>query len=262
MLNPFGLRVALTGSAMPGRLLPTRVKLGIPRTIGLCIRLGAVLSVALGVAAPVALAALPEQHPERLRFAVSVDGRNLGTHEFSFNTTAAGLEVVSTARLDFRIAFISLFKYRHESRELWGDRCLHSFSSTTNDNGKRYRVSAAAASDGLHLERELPSGKAAAGERLFANERSYCAATFAYWDIDRVRNDSLINAQTGELTAIAFEELDQETVDGEQRRHVVLRPANAPPIHLWYSAADDRWLRLENETEDGLLIYTAVPLTN
>ncbi|MEM6710309.1 MAG: DUF6134 family protein [Pseudomonadota bacterium] len=188
---------------------------------------------------------------EAYRFEVSVGGRALGVHAVDIQRTDHGSQVTSRTNLKYRLAFVTLFRYEHESVELWRDGCLGRLTSQTNDNGKRYAVTTQAGSNPLLLERSNPTGSS---ER----RAEPCPSTFAYWDPKLLDKGTLINAQTGDSEAVVLEDRGIERIDGEALRHRLLKPANGEAIHLWHRESDGRWRRLASETDRGTLLYLAL----
>ncbi|MEM1436993.1 MAG: DUF6134 family protein [Pseudomonadota bacterium] len=214
------------------------------------------LTLLAGAASAAGTADDGERIPAPLNFNVSLNDRSLGSVSYRFKAVDAGIEVNAETRLDFRLAFVSLFKYRHAVREIWRDGCLSELESSTNDNGDRYAVAAERQAAGLFVRRTLPDLEAGAEEALLEAD---CHATFAYWDPELLKHQQLLNAQTGKLEPVTVRDLGIETGAGEAQRHLVVDLASAPDIHLWYRASDQRWQRLENEVPRGTLTYTVQP---
>jgi hypothetical protein len=167
-----------------------------------------------------------------LHFDVFFDEKRIGDHRFHLTPGEDALRVRSEADFEYRLLFVPVYRYRHEAEEIWQDGCLQQLSSSTNDNGRHFEVpelSGAVASD--------------------------CPASFAYWDIERLRRESLINAQTGEaVDARLVHEGGERVADYEAERYR-LELDGMDTIHLWYRAEDRLWLRLETRRDRGTLVY-------
>jgi hypothetical protein len=180
--------------------------------------------------------------PETLRFKVYLNQNPIGEHSFRLSPAPQGKRVLSQASFDVDILVFNAYRYRHESRELWRDGCLAQIRSTTDDNGKAYRVEGESAASALSIEvngrpQDLPG----------------CISTFAYWDRDFLKRSRLLNPQTGELVEVRAEPA------GTERRSVAGREveaerwrlrAEALDITLWYTP-EGRWIGLESDTGKG-----------
>src|SRR5690606_34172970 len=164
-------------------------------------------------------------------------GRRIVTHHFEVSTVPEGGErVLSRAQFDVKLLGITVYRYRHEAREHWQDGCLSSLEAETRDNGKELAVRAAQRDGVFRVE--------AAGA---ATPALQCAVAYAYWDSARLlRQELLLNPQTGRFDAVRFEERGTQplqTAGGMvQARQVKLHNAEGA-IDLWY-APDGQWLQL------------------
>ena len=204
------------------------------------------LALLLTITAPTSFAA-PEAGA--YTYGVFYGDRRIGEHEFAIQRSAKGLEVRSAASMEVRVLFVPVYRYRHEADELWQSRCLVELSSETNDNGTRYAVEASARSGALAIERIAP-------ERVEkALPQQSCPATFAYWDLDLLRREHLLNAQTGRLAQVTLTAEGADSVGGTPAHRYLLKAEGLDPIHLWYRKSDYLWLRLETRRNGETLSY-------
>jgi hypothetical protein len=185
--------------------------------------------------------ATTDQH-KTLRFKVYLDQSPIGEHTFELTTGGPERRVVSRARFDVKLLIFNAYRYRHESREQWRDGCIERLQSTTDDNGKDFRVEGERIADALRLQ---VNGKP---DRLPA-----CVSTFAYWEPSFLNNPRLLNPQTGEMVDVRLEPLGRERrsyrgreVDAERYR----LEADGLNITLWYTPEGD-WIGLESDTGKG-----------
>ena len=85
------------------------------------------------------------------------------------------------------------------------------------------------------------------------NEVPGCIKTFAYWNPDILDEQYLLNSQTGEVLAVSFEPVSEETlvVRGEETPATRYRlVAKNMELDVWYSE-DQRWLALESTVKGG-----------
>jgi len=205
--------------------------------------LAAVLALALGL--PAAMPALAAQ-PQAWNFRVFLDDAEIGKHRFTLREANGERVLTSEARFAVKIAFITAYRYFHDAEERWRGNCLAGLTARTNDDGKKNAVDAV-------LE------TTAGGDRLVVtdgNRRAVldgCPMTFAYWNPQILKQDRLLNAQTGETTPVKITARGEETIAVRgapvlARRYQVSGPPQ--PIDLWYSATGD-WLGLESTVGGG-----------
>ena len=205
-----------------------------------CLLAGLAYSVATLL--PVTAYASTEQ---KWNFTVYLDDTPIGYHEFSVRR-AEGYQTMSTrARFDVTFLKIPLFRYRHQNVEKWSNRCLNSIASTTDQNGKLFRVEGATTDTGFQVS---------------ANEEDVtfppCISTFAYWDKSFLQHTRLLNSQTGEYIEVDVDHLGENSI--------MVRSTSVPAnryrltaedldIELWYSR-NDQWLGLQSTTSNGRLL--------
>jgi len=182
------------------------------------------------------------------RFDVFYDDRRIGTHRYEVIRDGDTTRVRSRADFKVKLLFISAYSYEHHANELWRDGCLARLEAVTDDNGERFAVTAAPRQGGLVLTRMAP-------ERSEVRLDSDCPATFAYWDLERLQHDKLINAQTGKALDSSLSRVGPELLDGVATERYRLEAAGLAPIDLWYRERDRQWLRLETTRNDGTLSY-------
>ncbi len=183
-------------------------------------------------------------------FRVTLDGTEIGFHNFTMSHKADRQEIYSNARFDVKFLFINVYSYKHDNVERWNGQCLDSINAVTDDNGDLYKV----------------SGKADNGAFLMnspENKNIYpsCIKTFAYWDSEFLEETMLLNSQTGEMVEVDSEFIGKEnlTHKGEEVAAIRYRLNGKDlQIDLWYSL-DDEWLALESLTEDGRVVRYAMP---
>jgi hypothetical protein len=176
------------------------------------------------------------------RFTAYLDDTEIGYHRFVLVENGPESELVSEARFNVKFLFFNAYRYAHDNREQWRGDCLAQIESTTDDNGKPYRVRGAPEGDAFILrtateQTPLPS----------------CPMTFAYWNPAFLKQSRLLNSQTGEYLPVSVQALGADTirVRGENRKaqHYRLQ-ARDFDIELWYSPAGE-WLALDSLTVSG-----------
>ena len=204
-------------------------------------------------------AASPSQSSQ-WQFKVLLDNREIGTHHFTVSESNGRQTIQTDASFDVNVFFVNLYRYRHQSTEVWQDNCLRSIDSVTDANGKPFLVEgnlvAGQAKDNYfqvntaNAEKELPP----------------CIMTFAYWNPAFLAEDKLLNSQTGIYEDVTITRIGEESLqlDGEAVAAVkYLIDLKAGPITLWYSANNFRWLALESVAAGGrILRYEPLTITS
>ena len=178
-------------------------------------------------------------------FRVMLDDTPIGYHRVNIDRVDNTKTVHTRASFDVRILFIPVYSYEHETRERWEDNCLVDINSTTDDNGEDYFISSLKKEDRLAVETR--NGTVSLGG---------CVRTFAYWDVDLLNSQRLLNTQTGEYEPVSVSDkgtgllkIDDEQIEA---RHFRLVAADLT-IDLWYTK-DMHWLALESVTESGAVL--------
>lgn len=111
----------------------------------------AVLGLALLITAGVAFPALAADIETR-DFAVVVAGKPAGEVHMTIHRQDNG-SVVMRCDTDIKVTIgLASYKYVYRGLEVWKDNRLQRLDSNTDDNGKRYIVSAVAEADGLRVK--------------------------------------------------------------------------------------------------------------
>jgi hypothetical protein len=200
--------------------------------------------VAFAAVGSVGLAASAQA--ETWNFDVRLDGKPIGTHRFAVDGSSEAREVTSIAAFDVRLLGITVFRYRHEARERWRGDCLQEIRSRTDDDGKPVEV-----------DRRLETA---------ATAEPACLMSYAYWNPALIRQQRLLNPQTGEVDEVRIERLPDATlpvggrdVDASRWR-ITSKPTSAPTarqvLTLWRDRADGRWIGLDAQVKgDRVLTY-------
>lgn len=189
-------------------------------------------------------------------FEVRLDGKPIGTHRFVVDEVAGtpvGSEasvartVQSTARFDVKLLGLTVFRYRHEAKERWRGDCLQSVQSRTDDDGKPVQV-----------------------DKTFAEPE--CPMSYAYWNPALVRQQRLLNPQTGEFDEARVERLPDGVipVNGRDVEATRWRLTTTPPstsdasaerqqLTLWRDRTDGRWIGLDAVVKGGRVLSYRLP---
>jgi hypothetical protein len=184
-----------------------------------------------------------------LAFDILREGGRIGRHTVTFRRDAARLEVDIAIDIEVRLAFLTLFRYRHRNRELWQDGRLIGLDSSTDDNGTDHRVRARAGADGLRVE---------ADGAVYWAPRDILPTS--YWHPRTPAQSRLLDTQKGRLLTVDVAPLGREILPLAGGEVAALRYAMSGDLalDLWY-APDGRWLKVAFEARGARVDYR--PLT-
>jgi hypothetical protein len=193
---------------------------------------------------------------QELVFTVYLDDKTIGTHQVTISDSGTESEVVTEAKFKYSILLIPLYSYHLMTTEMWRDGCLTRMISRTDDNGDDYFVDARRSGDEQGLFLKTQNGSA---------DISGCVKSFAYWDVEQLKADQLLNGQTGQyettsLTSLGNQPLTFGEVSTQANKYIL--NTERFEIELWYSD-DGEWLALQSVTESGgILRYIATHLVD
>jgi hypothetical protein len=188
---------------------------------------------------------LPLAHAEEstMTFDVYLDNSQIGFHQVNIERLENEKRVQVEANMSVDILFFTAFSYKHQARERWTQGCIVELETRTNDDGEELAVIGKQTGDGLEVvtnsERKQIDG---------------CVHTFAYWDVDLLSSDYLLNTQNGKYEQAQLVKLDPLPLEfngktyGNQRYRLEIGEDVA--INLWYSS-DNTWQALETKVTGG-----------
>jgi len=182
---------------------------------------------------------------EQRDFAVLVDGDQAGSYSMSITERDDGSQTMS-ASANVRVKYLGglkVYRYVYRGTETWKDGRLINFSSTANDDGKEFVVSA------------MPEGN---GLRIRANGRVRMVRPdiwlTTYWHLAdprfRDKGVPLVDADTGlDLAAqLHYVEARQLKVAGEIQNCSHYRVTGDTQAALWYDS-QERLIRMISWSE-------------
>ena len=172
------------------------------------------------------------------------NGDEIGWHRLAFRTEGERLLVEVEIRFDVTFAFLTLYSYRHSSRETWQGPRLVGLDTTTEDGGDKFAVQAAAKGDRLLVE-------TAAGDVL---DLPGSTLPTSYWHERTVGVSQWLDTQSGRLMRSTVERLGVDPVEtaGARLDATRYRLEGDLSCELWY--ADQRWCKLRFGASDGSTI--------
>ena len=100
----------------------------------------------------VALSASVDAASQEWRFQVYLDDKKIGRHDFVLQEFDNQKLLQSEATFEYRLMFVKLYGYEHENTETWTGDCLTGIESTTDANGKPFKVSGSLQGDRFFLK--------------------------------------------------------------------------------------------------------------
>lgn len=181
-------------------------------------------------------------------FDVYLDKTKIGQHTFRLSE---GNELISQAKFNVKVLFISAYKYNHNTVERWKDGCLKNLESSTLENDVTTKVKGNA-SNGQFL---VDDGKV---KQVLPD----CPMTFAYWNQKILEQTKLLNPQNAEWLDTRIVKIGKEMLDVKGNQVEALRYkldasfAGKPKLNidLWYRADNQEWISLKSITPEGYTI--------
>lgn len=158
-----------------------------------------------------ALAAMPGV-PEggQLAFTVTRNGSPIGNIQFSFENQASQLIVRVKSRILYTLLNLPLYRYEHDSTEVWSQGRFQAMSSKTNDDGKKLELDVKATEGGVLA---TLNGKT---ERL-----DLVTMPASLWNPATYKADVLVDTSSGKRLDIDGEARDGYfTLSGELKREL------------------------------------------
>lgn len=176
------------------------------------------------------------------KFRVFLDDQEIGKHTFKLTPVDDMTHIEIRANFDVYFLFFHAYSYRHTNYETWNGQCLESIRSETDDNGIPHYVTGEYKEQKFHIR-----------TAEYVQTVEGCINTFAYWNPAFLKNDYLLNAQTGELMPVSVDFLGEEIILVRGKLMAAKRYrliSDDFTIDVWYSDSDE-WIALNSTTSDG-----------
>jgi hypothetical protein len=182
---------------------------------------------------------------ERRDFNILVDGKRAGAYHLAITHGDDGTDTV-TAQANVRVSYlIYTYSYAYQGTEVWKAGRLVSLNSSSNDDGKRFQVSAAA--DGARLRVTVNGTEHATRPDVW---------TTTYWRLPdaKFRNQDvpLLDADTGRDIGASLQCVGAEAIQvgGQEQNCVHYRiTGGRVEVDAWYD--DQERLVHQESMEDG-----------
>jgi len=176
------------------------------------------------------------------KFKVYLDEQEIGEHTFQSVSLNNKTHIQINAKFDVYILFINAYSYKHMNYEVWNGQCLQSIRSTTDDNGEE-----------LYVQADYSGGQLIIKTPTTDYTAEGCIKTFAYWEPDFLKSQTLLNAQTGKLMPVTIDMIGEEIIMVRSKLTAATHyrlTTDEFIIDLWYSK-DNEWLALNSTTSNG-----------
>ena len=178
-----------------------------------------------------------------MSFSVYRNGSRIGDHRLVIEQVGQRTMVDIDIAFDVKFAFVTLYRYRHNNREVWDNQGLVNFKSTTDDDGERHVVAAERIGDMLHVAGTGSSLKVPAS-----------TLPTTYWHRSFVDTNRWIDTQAGRLINAEVVARGAETIKAAGRMIDADRFAlqGDLDLELWYQG--EQWVKLRFTASDDSVI--------
>ena len=176
-----------------------------------------------------------------LSFDIIRNGDAIGTHTYRFDRSGDRTEVRISTDIDFRLLFIPVYRFEHESREVWEDGRLSSLESQTNENGTPVK---------LQVYRDEDSLMVIGEDGNLHVDREIIPASL--WNRLVLEREETLTTISGNLKKFEVEYIGEKTIEvrGEKILSQHFRLSGEFERELWYDP-NDVLIRVQFEASDG-----------
>lgn len=171
-------------------------------------------------------------------FEILRKGSKIGEQSLVFTPSEAGFTSASNIGIRVKVLGVTAYRYDQDGRESWIDGRLREAAASTDDNGKRTRVTVSPSGAGLTVDG--PQGRYDVPVGAMTD--------LAFWAPAIMRQKRIIDAQTGELSPIEVAPPVAETIEVNGRRIAATRfqitGTKGRAGTLWYDSDDRLWRSL------------------
>lgn len=166
----------------------------------------------------------------------------IGTHQLAFSNSNDDLRLDVRTRIAVKMMYVVVYRFEQDGSEDWRDGHLAAMTTSTNDDGKKHKIS-------LHRDGDLIDGFGD-GHQIHAPGD---ILTGSLWDEDLVKSHELLNTITGDVMKINVKDLGGELVEVGNGPTVTAHHYSITgdlKREIWYGP-DGRMVKLAFIGEDG-----------
>ena len=136
------------------------------------------------------------------RFSVLYKGKRIGTHTVLYSSATGETRVNTEIRLLVKVAFFTVFAFRHRSEETWRAGRLMSLNSETVEHGETLRVQGAATPEGFRVVSK--------GGPFFASAATLTSNSL--WTPAVLEQATVVDAQHGGVIGVSARKFADEQI--------------------------------------------------
>jgi Family of unknown function (DUF6134) len=194
--------------------------------------------------------AAPGASVETLRYAITRNGDQIGTHTVEISRGPKETSVTMSTELAVKVMFITAYHMQFTTSEKWVAGKLVALNSEGDDNGTKHKVSAALKGSGLEVD---------ADGKTSTVDKNIMPATL--WNHEVVKRSQVLDPKDGAILPMTVTDqgTDELTIDGRtvKARHYVLK--SKFPQDVWYDEKG-RLVQSSLVAPDGsVILYKPVP---
>ncbi|QXX74943.1 DUF6134 family protein [Methylovirgula sp. HY1] len=148
-----------------------------------------------------AMAQTPPEPVMRRVFDITRNGNKIGTDIIEIEKNGDTTTIKSTTHISVVIMFVEAYHYEHAAVETWNAGQFVSYSSHTNDNGKKHAVTAMLVGDKFNLTAD---GK--------LQELPQVVFPDSLWNNDFVGQTQLFDTATGKILSIKVQDMGPDPI--------------------------------------------------
>ena len=170
----------------------------------------------------------------QLAYEITRKGKRLGFHTIDFSRADNGDLIVDIhIEMDFKFGPITLFRYRHDNREVWRDGIMLSLKSKTDNNGEE-----------AFADLRLEDGRYVGTGSRYNNDLDAPLMSTSYFNPNFIRQKAFVSSQDGRLlpTGIELMGVEMLKIDNSPVTATRFRLSGKLEIDIWY-ADDGRWVK-------------------
>ena len=182
---------------------------------------------------------------DSLVFKVLRDGTPVGYHRVDFRDQGSDVIVDTKFLVEIDFLFITAYRYKYESTEVWRDGCLAELRAITDDDGDRSSVNATGNGSGLLVTG--PDGGVVSAPRLFPTN---------HWNSGVIGSEKVLNTITGQVDDVQIVDRGASTVTarGETVTAQRFTYTGDLDVDVWYDE-EGRWVKMRFEKDGATIEY-------